>query len=248
MTSTKKMKKQKIRCAKLLYKGEHPRYIDYETDEEYERINVSNNGPKWVRELLPQNLGPVIIEEMYDDRIVGCLSKEEVYLYTKTKPKDGCVYSKCENLLALWEGSKVSRDDIVDGKVGSRFFEIRNRIWNMKDIEISDLKNLKGGKIVGYYCAKEILGLVEARQRIFCGCYAQQVVKKEGYRRLLKMSEDNGLLIYGYDGFDLDNNKNKMSIRDCIADKDIVFGHELMLVSLLRAEKIWEEAMVPMEL
>jgi hypothetical protein len=230
-----KMKKQKIKCAKLEYKGEHPTAFDYETEEEFERVNISANGPKWARDLLPQNIGPLIIEELYDPLIVGLMTHEQAYAFTKIKPKEGWVYSKCENIQALWDGSKVLKEEVKDGKILKSFFETRHRIWS----DTEKKKSYKSGKVVGYYFKTKIIDVIEARKVIFCGAYAMKVVKEPAYRKLLKMTEDTpGLLIYGYDGFDLD--RHKMSIKSCLEYTDVVFGHELTLVGLLRGDTPWE--------
>jgi hypothetical protein len=233
------METPRVRCAKCppRYKGPHPTFTDPEIGEEYARVNVCSNGPKWAAELSPMNLGPIIVEEVYHPDILGALSKKEATKKMDIPYREGYVYSVCNTIEALWQASKVKYSELDGDTILETFFQERNRWWHTPGLAPKQLRRCKGREWAGIYYNGALLSYSSARKLLYCRAYAELVVETKAWKRLVELRDEGGLLIYGFDGYDFDSEGK--TLQDCINDTSRPFGHELVLVSLLRGEKPW---------
>jgi hypothetical protein len=120
-----------------------------------------------------------------------------------------------------WEDYYETRVEWSKHKKGKR----RKQFGKKANRNIPEFSYWKGKK----------LSYMEARKSIYCPLYAKYVVKTEAYKRLKSLlNQGYNLCIIGYDGRIIDDLKKEFN------DSSKPFGHEIVLVCLLRGVKPWE--------
>lgn len=84
---------------------------------------------------------------------------------------------------------------------------------------------------------------LEGRKELYCGAYADLVVKTDSYKRLVNLiDEGKNIQILGYDGIDYHSDEDPKGtiLYKHLMNPDRSFGHEMVLVGLLTNQKVWE--------
>ena len=181
-------------------------------------VNVCSRSKTRYRELSPFFLGPI----HYQDQWTG--------------DPNGIQVTNVEN---LWQFSKVwngEHDQDTDLPT-AEFFERRNE--GFKDPKPHRWIKLGSNDVVLYSFWKgNKLPYLDARKEVYCPVYADLVQQTVAFKQLYDLVHNKGqnVQIRGFDGYDVGN----LSLDQCLHDPSRSFGHELVIVSLLRNEKPWE--------
>jgi hypothetical protein len=211
-----------IRCSKITRGKTHP-FI-----QGFTKINVSSSGQTKYRVLSPMLLGPFeIIEpinpnQFYPSGIHPGFQKLNEYQQIAT-------VQIFEN---YWQGSKIYNIDLVDGVIQKSFYERRAKLFvDNKGHRRSLPKKKYGVPVSSYYGG--MMDYITSRKKIYIPLY-EKLVTNLPILKELKQRYLNGenILIVGYDGTDIPI--TDFFLNDVINDPSFVFGHELVLCSLLK--------------
>jgi hypothetical protein len=212
----------KVRCGKLQSRFA-PAHVDkkWPAKEGYKNINCCSGAQGIFKFLSPMKLVP------------------SVYEY------DGEETIQATNIENLWQFSKVwpGEEDPDTGLPNKEWFERRKNGW----LDVKAHRHVKKGpkdatnrNIPMYsYWKGEKLSYLEARKKIYCPIYAQEVVKSEAYKKLHKMVHEEGynVSILGFDG--IDYHAEGKTLKELFDDPSRPFGHELLLCGLLTGDHVW---------
>lgn len=139
-----------------------------------------------------------------------------------------------QKLELAWQAAKVSKDE--DWK---SYFERRARIYAKR---VPKRRYIEKGVAIAGACFGEECLVQYIQSRVFyCTAY-EQATSKLPEMQLLHALVDDGfnLLILGPDGYPMDETAE--DVRKAYADPSVPFGHERVLVAMLRGERPWAEA------
>jgi hypothetical protein len=221
--------KGEVACDKLPHRFSGNKWPE---KEGFKTINVCSSSRSFGKGLSPMIIGPIKIDD---------------YLTEEQRGNDGyevAIPTRATNIENLWQFSKVwdGEHDENNDKPKKEFFERRNKGWADKKPHrwVKKGKDSNGNRNISKYSwwAGEKLSYLEARRKIYCPIYAAEVIKTDSYKQLKKLNDDGyNLLLIGYDGYD----PNGKTLKECFNDISRPFGHELVLLCLLKGEKPWEQ-------
>ena len=131
----------------------------------------------------------------------------------------------------LWQFTKVYKEHLDDeGEPNLRWYH-----WNNLGYQSSKAHRYPMGKgrIPEYsYWDGEHLDYIQARKRIYAPEYAKNVIKTDGYKRLLSLYEDGrDIALLDYDAYDHQN--LGMTLVDVINNPKRKMGHAFVLIMIL---------------
>lgn len=196
----------------------------------YRNINVCSGGTEPYKRLSPMLLGPVHFSE---------------------RDKTGAVRPYvAQNVENLWQFAKVWDEDVVPhgdplGRIKESWFALRDAGWaDTKAHRRPRGKVNRAGPnrnvpLFSYWNGQRY-PYGEARLRIYIPYYVQLVEQTEAYAQLKALiATGTNVQIVGYDGRDVTS--DGVTLREALDDHTRPFGHELVLMALLRDERVWEQ-------
>lgn len=216
-----------VKCGKIERGVKHPQLSGFI------KINASSMGPKEWKGLSPMLLGPFQIVEplAFESYFSGGVHPK----FTKIEGNQTAIVKKFEN---YWQGSKIYNVDVKDGTIQPSFFQRRAEMFNLDKGKRRALPKAKYGvPIAGYYNGK-VMDYIESRKKVYALSYEYLVTRTPEYKNLvLLLASGNNLLIVGPDGRDIPIEEK--SLKYAIDDPKYIFGHELVLCSLLSGLRPW---------
>lgn len=212
-----------ILCDKIS-RGIHHPYVPG-----YDKINASSNGPRQWKGLSPFLLGPFIVTDPIENNIIypG---------YQKINENDQqAIVKKFEN---YWQGSKIFNIDVVNNIIQQSFFDRRAKMYSLDKGKRRAIPKAKGYPIAGYYNGV-VMDYITSRKLIYCPIYEFLVRRTVEYKNLYNLViNGTKILIVGPDGRNIPITKE--SLIQAVNDPNHIFGHELVLCSLLKGYKPWD--------
>ncbi|KAL6043705.1 Alkaline phosphatase [Balamuthia mandrillaris] len=200
-----------------------PKHVDkrWPNKEGFMNISVCSGSRRPYDQLSPMKLGPV--DYVFEQERLRATNVENLWQFSKVWP--GEVDGRTGDPLPSWFARR---------KAG--WADRKAHRWVRKGPKDSPNRN---APLYSFWKGRR-LGYVPARKAVYCPEYAKLVVRTQAFRQLQGLLEDGyNVQILGYDGFDFE--AEGMSLRECLEDPRRPFGHELVLVALLRGERVWEE-------
>ena len=217
-----------VRCGKTERGVPHPQIPGFL------KINASSRGPMEWRGLSPMIIGPFeLIEPIIPmHHFPTGILPGFIKIDDKTQKT---IVQRFEN---YWQGSKIYNVDVVNGVVQKEFFIRRAQLFNDPIPHRRALpKKPYGLPIAGFYHGR-VMGYIESRKEVYAPTYQLLVTPLPAYRRLVEMvTQGQNILIVGPDGRDIPI--EDQSLRQAIDDPTHIFGHELVLCSLLKGLIPW---------
>jgi hypothetical protein len=223
-----------IICNKIIhYRAQGDKHHPIKKD--YVNINVTSASKKWGK-LSPMKLGPFNLSEDLHLSELYSSGVEPGYKLSVDLTNQVARVNVFEN---YWQGSKIYDIDLdEDNQIQTSFFLRRAKMYADTQGHRRALPKSKG-KAVAAYLNGDVLDYIESRY-YYCYYYAFLVQRTSEYKNLSEML-DNGqnLQIIGYDGIDIQINKEAMM--QLYLDPKQPFGHELVLCCLLKGLSPWNE-------
>jgi hypothetical protein len=213
----------------------------------YERFNVcSSNRGLHGRELSPMLLGDYTYEcsqmEIDDGEpnSIKVIRFENMWQHCK-------IWGLDELDIQYFTSRKLQFDPKNDEhldhiKPSALFYQRRRKGWasDKGKRRVAHMKHY-GGKtarpLFSFWKGK-FYRYIESRMEIYCPVYEQLARNTKAYKDLeKKVSSGKNVLIVGYDGYDLGNK----TLQQCIDDPSRPFGHELVLVAMLKQQRVWND-------
>ena len=219
-----------IRCGKTERAKFHPQIPGYE------KINASSRGPRRWKGLSPFLLGPFRIVE---PKVKLTYYPDGVHPgFTSLNEKEQTdVVQVFEN---YWQMSKIYAVDIINGVIQKSFFERRAKGFADPKGHRRALPKAKYGLPVSSYYQGQVMDYITSRKKIYCPTYEFLVTLTPEYADLLNLvNSGQNVLIVGPDGRDIPITYD--SLKQAVNDPRYIFGHELVLCSLLKGWKVWED-------
>ena len=147
-----------------------------------------------------------------------------------------------QNLENLHQGNKVFKEEInVDGTIKDIFYARQKEMymdkipWRHKFDKFKEMH--KYGNIPEFSLFRDIkLSYFESRQ-VYCNYYEYYVKRSKDFIMLQELiNNGTNINIIGYDAYPITK-----SLDECYKDTSRPFGHELVLYSMLKNERIWEK-------
>ena len=217
-----------VRCNKLPFRfSKGPK--TWPNVDGFMNVNVCSGSNQIYKELSPMKLGPIEVN------VVN--SRNKIKIRT------------AKNLENLWQASKVWEDDVYmdTGMPKKEWFKRRSRYFKDKKahrhIKKSKTNKNKNVSLYSLWVDQKTLEVkklsyLEARKEVYCPIYKQLASQTKAYKKIDKLlANGTNIQILGYDGYDYETEGK--TLEECYNDGSRPFGHELVLVSMLRNEKLF---------
>jgi len=145
----------------------------------------------------------------------------------------------------LWQASKVEPKWVEGRKQPpEEWWKRRDRIWTDPKAHrhvIPKNERVAAGFRPQCFWNGKYIDWVDARKEVYIPLYVKYVQKTEAWKRLMQLfNEGANIQILGYDGRSEVRGGDAFSLFDEFNDTSQPFGHEMVLMCMLRGQKVWE--------
>jgi len=241
--------KYHVECGKLpgrFSKDANGNYMKWPHKDGYTRVNVCSSARNNYKNLSPMILGPytyycteVEIKEGKQEPTIQVYNLENLWQFSK-------IWSTSEMDLSYFKKHGIEFDAKNDEhlshvKPSALFYKNRLKGWKDKKAHrfAPQAKLITNGNRHVPLCSwwrGKCYRYIESRKSVYCPIYEQLARKTSAWKELQALSEKGNVLVIGFDGYEVGDK----SLSDCMENGRRPFGHELVLVSMLRGERYWK--------